>query len=119
MTALYVFVAGGLGCLARYGISSAFHGDSLPWATFGINVAGSFLLGILLVVSGEWLTDQTRTALGVGFLGGFTTFSTFSVQAWADIEGGEPLKAIIYVVASVILGIAAAAAGYYLARAAT
>ena len=118
MTALYVFVAGGLGCLARYGISSAFHGDSLPWATVGINVAGSFLLGVLLVVSGDWLNDQTRTALGVGFLGGFTTFSTFSVQAWADIEGGEPLKAIIHVAASVILGIAAAA-GYYLARAAT
>jgi len=119
MTALYVFVAGGLGCLARYGISNAFHGDALPWATFGINIAGSFLLGMLLVVSGEWLNDQTRTALGVGFLGGFTTFSTFSVQAWADIEGGEPLKALTYVAASVIVGIAAAAAGYYLARAAT
>lgn len=119
MTALYVFFAGGLGCLARYGISNAFHGDSLPWATFGINVAGSFLLGVLLVVSGDWLTDQTRTALGVGFLGGFTTFSTLSVQVWADIEGGEPLKALTYVAASVIFGIGAAAAGYYLARAAT
>lgn len=118
MTALYVFVAGGLGCLARYGISSVFHGDSLPWATVGINVVGSFFLGVLLVMSTGWLTDETRTALGVGFLGGFTTFSTFSVQAWVDIEGGEPLKAFAYVAASVLLGIAAAAAGYYLARAA-
>ena len=118
MTALYVFVAGGLGCLARYGISNMFHGDSLPWATVGINVAGSFLLGVLMVASGEWLSDQTRTALGVGFLGGFTTFSTFSVQAWVDLEGGEPARAFAYVAASVLLGIAAAAAGYYLARAA-
>lgn len=119
MTALYVFVAGGLGCLARYGISNLFHGDSLPWATVGINVVGSFLLGMLLVLSGDWLTDQTRNALGVGFLGGFTTFSTFSVQAWVDMDGGEPVRALVYVVASVVLGITAAAAGYYLARAAT
>jgi len=116
MTALYVFVAGGLGVLARYGISSTVHGAALPWATVGINVVGSFLLGMLLVLSGDWLNDQTRTALGVGFLGGFTTFSTFSVQAWIDIEGGEPIRAFAYVAASVLLGLGAAAAGYYLAR---
>lgn len=116
MTALYVFLAGGLGVLTRYGISNSIHGDALPWATVGINVVGSFLLGMLLVLSGDWLTGQTRAALGVGFLGGFTTFSTFSVQAFTDIEGGEPLRAFVYVAASVLLGIGAAAAGYYLAR---
>ncbi|MGA7397148.1 MAG: CrcB family protein [Solirubrobacterales bacterium] len=116
MIALYVFVAGGLGVLTRYGISSTVHGDALPWVTVGINVVGSFLLGMLLVVSGDWLSDQTRTALGVGFLGGFTTFSTFSVQAWTDIEGGEPIRALAYVAVSVLLGLGAAAAGYYLAR---
>lgn len=102
--------------LTRYGISSTVHGDALPWVTVGINVVGSFLLGMLLVVSGDWLSDQTRTALGVGFLGGFTTFSTFSVQAWTDIEGGEPIRALAYVAVSVLLGLGAAAAGYYLAR---
>ncbi|MGK2955227.1 MAG: fluoride efflux transporter FluC [Solirubrobacterales bacterium] len=119
MTLLLVFVAGGAGVLARYGISTMFHGDALPWATVGINVVGSFLLGVLLVVSGDWLTNQTRTALGVGFLGGFTTFSTFSVQAFADFEGGEPARAFIYIAVSVLAGIGAAAAGFYLARAAT
>ncbi|MBK8294752.1 MAG: CrcB family protein [Solirubrobacterales bacterium] len=87
--------------------------------TVGINVVGSFLLGMLLVLSGDWFTDQTRAALGVGFLGGFTTFSTFSVQAFADIEAGEPGRAFVYVAVSVFAGIGAAAAGYYLARAAT
>ena len=119
MTVLLVFLAGGAGALSRYGLSTLVHGDALPWMTVAINVVGSFFLGVLLVISGDWLTDQTRTALGVGFLGGFTTFSTFSVQAFADIEGGEPARAFLYIAVSVIAGIGAAAAGYYLARAAT
>ena len=119
MTVLLVFVAGGAGVLARYGLSNLVHGDALPWMTVGINVVGSFFLGVLLVVSGDWLSDQTRTALGVGFLGGFTTFSTFSVQAFADLEGGEPGRAFAYIAVSVLAGIGAAACGYYLARAAT
>ena len=108
MTALFVFLAGGAGVLARYGISSAFHGDVLPWATVAINVVGSFLLGILLVVSGDWISTQLRVTIGVGFLGGFTTFSTFSNQAWVDIEAGEPTRAFIYIAASVVLGLFAA-----------
>jgi CrcB protein len=116
MTALLVAAAGALGVLSRYGISSAFHGDALPWATVAINVAGSFLLGVLVVV--DWWTPEARTALGVGFLGGFTTFSTFSVQAVLDVDAGESGRALIYVGASVVLGIAAAAAGFTLARAA-
>jgi CrcB protein len=119
MTVLFVFVAGGAGVLARYGISNHFHGDALVWATVGINVTGSFLLGVLLVFSPDWLSGQTRAALGVGFLGGFTTFSTFSVQAFDDIEAGLPGRAFVYVAVSVLAGIGAAAAGYYLARAAT
>ena len=116
MTALLVALAGAAGVLARYGISSAFHGDLLPWATVAINVAGSFALGVLVVV--DWWTPEARTALGVGFLGGFTTFSTFSVQAVLDVDGGAAGRAVVYVIASVVLGIAAAAAGFAMARAA-
>ena len=101
--------------LARYAISSPVHGDALPWVTVGINVIGSLLLGIL--VSSHTFSDDLRTVVGVGFLGGFTTFSTFSVQAFLDIEAGEPARALIYVVASVLLGLGAAAGGYYLGRA--
>ncbi len=115
MTLLLVGVAGAAGVIARYAISAPFDGDALPWATVGINVGGSLLLGLL--VSSHSFSEDTRTVLGVGFLGGFTTFSTFSVQAFLDIEAGEPLRALIYVAASVLLGLAAAAAGYYLGRA--
>ncbi len=115
MLVLLVGAAGFAGVVARYGISTAFHGDALPWATVAINVAGSFLLGVLVV--NHSLSEDARTALGVGFLGGFTTFSTFTVQAVLDIEAGEPGRAAAYVGASLVLGFAAAAGGYYLARA--
>ena len=115
MVALLVGLAGAVGVWARYAITSPIHGQALPWATVGINVAGSFLLGVL--VSSHTFSQDTRTVIGVGFLGGFTTFSTFSVQAFLDIEAGEPLRALVYVVVSVFVGLAAAAGGYYIGRA--
>ena len=113
---LEMLLAGGLGTLARYEISNRFHGDALPWATLAINVAGSFLLGVLVVLPAGWMTERTRDSLGIGLLGGFTTFSTFSVQAFLDVDAGEPGRALVYIAASVVLGFAAAAAGYFAAR---
>jgi CrcB protein len=116
MTTLYVAVGGMLGVLARYGIGriTLHHGDTLLWSTVAINVVGSFLLGLL--VAEHWFDRDLREGLGVGFLGGFTTFSTFSVQAILEVDGGEPAKAIAYVVASVLGGLVAATAGYALGR---
>ncbi len=79
-----------------------------------INIAGSFLLGLLAAES--WFSRDVREAIGVGFLGGFTTFSTFSVQMVLDVDGGEPWRAALYLVVSVVGGIAAATAGYVLGR---
>jgi CrcB protein len=114
VTILLVALAGAGGVLLRYGISSGFHGDALPWVTVAINVVGSFLLGLLVVA--HWASPQTRTALGVGFLGGFTTFSTFSVQIVLDVDGGEPWRAVAYLLISVVGGVAAATCGYVLGR---
>jgi CrcB protein len=115
MTALYVAVAGAAGVLARYGIGRAtMHSDALLWSTVGINLAGSLLLGML--VGAAWFSRDAREAIGVGFLGGFTTYSTFSVQIVLEADGGRPGTAIAYLAVSVIGGIACAAAGYALGR---
>lgn len=111
-----VGVAGLAGVLARYGITRATIGsEALIWSTVAINVAGSFLLGLL--VASSWFSRDVREAVGVGFLGGFTTFSTFSVQIVIEADGGRPGTAAAYLLASVLGGIAAGAGGYALGRA--
>ena len=116
MTVLLVAAGGVVGVVARYALGTTVTHDTLPWVTVAINVVGSFLLGLLTAV-GTGLAPEVRTALGVGLLGGFTTFSTFSVDVLKQIEAGESGKALLYIVASVILGIGAAAVGYYAGRA--
>lgn len=105
--------AGAAGVSARYAIGQL--SPSL-WVTLAINVAGSLLLGLLLA-QGRELAPEVRDALGVGFLGGFTTFSTFSLQAVLEADGGRPGTAAAYVGASVVLGVGAACAGFYGGRA--
>jgi fluoride exporter len=115
VTALLVGIGGACGVLARYGIGKAtIHTEALMWSTVGINIVGSFLLG--LMAAEHWFSRDVREAVGVGFLGGFTTFSTFSVQIVLDVDGGEPWRAFGYLVASVVGGIAAATCGYVLGR---
>jgi CrcB protein len=115
VTTLLVGLAGLAGVLSRYGLSRlTLHSEALVWTTVGINLAGSFLLGLLVAES--WFSRDVREALGVGFLGGFTTFSTFSVQVVLEVDGGNPGKAAAYLGASVAGGIAAAAAGFVLGR---
>jgi CrcB protein len=115
MTTALVGLGGLIGVLGRYGITRlTLHTDALLWSTVGINIAGSFLLGLL--AAEHWFSRDVREAIGVGLLGGFTTFSTFSVQVVLETDGGKPGKAALYIVASVVGGIAAAAAGYALGR---
>lgn len=115
MATLLVAIGGTLGILARYGITRlTLHTEALVWSTVGINIVGSFLLGLL--VAEHWFDRDLREALGVGLLGGFTTFSTFSVQVVLDVDAGEPGRAFAYLMLSVVGGVAAAAAGYALGR---
>jgi CrcB protein len=116
MKVALVALAGAAGALARYGIGSAAGTRSFPWATLGINLAGSLALGFL-IRAGElrgWSTLVT-VPLAVGFLGAFTTFSTFSVETQTLLRDGRPAAAGAYVSLSVLGGVALAAAGYAVA----
>ena len=111
MNILIVFLGGGLGAVCRYlfGIgvvrfSSPAHG---PLATFMINVIGSFLMGVLIgaLARGTGVSDRWRLLLGVGALGGFTTFSSFSLEAVMMIERKAYPLAAAYLLGSVALGV--------------
>jgi CrcB protein len=112
MTIVYVAAGGLVGTLARYGLSVAF--PSL-WTIAVVNLAGSFLLGLLTHLGAGW-SPEVRTGLGVGVLGGFTTFSTFTVQTVLEADGGRGGRAAAYVAVSVAGGLVAAVAGYVAGR---
>ena len=113
MTWLIVGVAGLAGVLARYGLGVWVQSI---WTIAAINIAGSFLLGVLVTLGGH-LSEEVRDGLGIGFLGGFTTFSTLTVQTVLEADGGRPEVAAAYLAVSVAGGLAAAIAGYVLGRA--
>jgi CrcB protein len=119
----YVSIAifGILGCWARYGMTNlvqAIYGRDFPFATLSINVGGSFLMGFLFIETLERLTvsPELRTGILTGFIGGYTTFSTFEMEILLLVEQGAPIKAVIYIILSVLLGFAAAFFGAYIAR---
>lgn len=113
---LLVAIGGAVGAVARHGTSvlcSGAFGERFPWGTLVVNVVGCFLLGWLMH-SSTVVADATKLAVGTGFLGAFTTFSTFGVQthhAWQR----SPVVAFANVGANVILGLVAAGIGLFLA----
>lgn len=114
---LLVALAGALGAAARYGIGLAVGTRSFPWATLGINVTGSFLLAFVLAGPlAARLSPDLQVALAVGFLGAYTTYSTFSHEAVALWRAGRPGNAAAYVLASVVVGLGAAALGHAAGR---
>lgn len=116
MTVLLVAAGGLIGVLARYGLGTAVSIDNQPWMTLAINVSGSFLLGAVLPWS-DGLSDPARAGIAVGFCGGFTTFSTVSVQVFLDARSGDTSFALLYLAATIAAGVLAAALGYYAGRA--
>lgn len=119
-----VIAGGGLGSAARYlvGIWMVAHaGTGFPWGTFTVNLAGSFLIGLVATLADEAGTigPDTRLFLIAGVLGGFTTFSAFSLESWRLVEQGDVARAMLYIGGSVGLGLAAAIGGMALARAVT
>ena len=96
----------------------AVFGRDFPLATLSINVIGSFLMGFVFILTLERLSVPPTVRVGVltGVLGGYTTFSTFEMEALLLAENGEFLKAALYVILSVVIGFAAAFGGAYIAR---
>ncbi|MBT4161174.1 MAG: fluoride efflux transporter CrcB [Gammaproteobacteria bacterium] len=120
-TLVAIAIGGALGSVARYGMTiycESLLGKDFPYGIFFANIIGSFAIGVcfVLLLERAMLSDLWRSLLMMGFLGGFTTFSTFSLQSIGMIQAGRLLEAGFYILGSVILSIVGAWAGILLAR---
>ncbi len=117
---LVIAIGGGLGTLARYGVSRVLPvaKDSFPWATFVTNLAGAFAIGVFLTLHFARVrpTRWARPFFAVGFLGGFTTFSTLAVETVTLCKDGRAGLGIGYLLASVVAGLVCCSTGVVLAR---
>ncbi len=111
----WVGIGGFLGANARYllgGWMAARWGAGFPYGTFVINVSGSFILGVVMgLLEGHLLSPTVRVAVGIGFVGAYTTFSTFTYETMRLIEDGSVLLALVNVFGSVAIGLAATVVG--------
>ncbi|WP_245910023.1 fluoride efflux transporter CrcB [Nocardia amikacinitolerans] len=115
-----ISVGGGIGAVMRYlvGLRWPSQPDQVPWATFAVNVVGCFSIGILMVLITEvWVAHRLlRPFLGVGLLGGFTTFSTYSVEIRRLLESGAAIEAFGYLGGTVAASLGAVWLGMGVAR---
>ncbi len=119
---LQVALGGALGASGRYLTTTAvarLMGKSFPWGTMTVNVAGSFAMGVLVVLLAHLSGNRFAPLLMTGVLGGFTTFSAFSLDAATLYERGQVGPAAAYILASVILSVMALFAGLWFARSLT
>jgi CrcB protein len=120
-TCLIVMVGGALGTLARYVISviALPISQNLPWGTIWINISGSFIIGLfgtLTLAHGRYpASENLRLFVMIGICGGFTTFSSFSLQTLDLMRNGAVMRAAANVVASVVLCVFAVAVGHFIA----
>lgn len=118
---IYIAIFGVLGCWARYAMTQLVQGlwgNDFPYATLIINLSGAFIMGFLFVETLDRLTisPSLRTGILTGFIGGYTTFSTYAMEAFTLAEAGQATTAGLYVLLSNGLGLLAAFAGAYIAR---
>ena len=121
MQLIYIGIFGGLGCVARYlasGWTYQLVGRNLPYGTLLVNIVGSFLLGLLMTfgLRSTLFSPEIRIGLAVGFMGGFTTFSTFSYETLRLMEDGSLWQAGINVILNVVLCLLFALLGMLVAR---
>lgn len=119
MILLLIALGGAVGSVARYLVGRAVSGtvQDFPIGTFAVNVAGCLIVGVLARLFMNHQSDAPlRVALMVGFCGGFTTFSTFTLETLGLMQGGEWAKAATYVVLSCLVCLGATAAGFAIAK---
>jgi len=123
--ALYVAIGGAIGSVLRYAVTilaAARWGPAVPWGTLIVNVAGSFVIGVVAELAtgrGAFLSPGARIFIATGLCGGFTTFSSYSLDALNLARDGAAAPALLYVLGSVVLGLAAVYLGVAAARAVT
>ena len=118
---MLVFLGGGFGCVARYVSTTCIGivaGTFFPFGTLFVNILGSFVMGFLmmLAITASLLPENLRLLLAVGFLGGFTTFSSFSMETLLLLKGDSFFYVGANIAANVLLGLLAAWLGSLLAR---
>lgn len=118
---IYIGIAGLVGTLCRYwlsGLAARRYGETFPVGTLFVNVVGCFLAGLLFYLMQERfpVSEPYRTAVMVGFLGGFTTFSSYGLQTFALLRDGQLAFAALNVVVSNLAGLVMVWAGYSLAK---
>ncbi len=121
MQLIYIGIFGGLGCVSRYLVSGwtySLLGRGMPYGTLVVNVVGSFLLGLIMEAStrSTLLTNEVRMGITVGFMGGFTTFSTFSYETVRLLEQGSLRQAGANIALNVLVCVIFALLGIFLAR---
>jgi len=121
VTVLWIGLGGFIGANARYFLGRAIierYGSAFPWGTLTVNVIGSLMIGIVLEFIAQRVIENPayRLFLVVGFLGGFTTLSTFAFETVSLLEDDKWARAIAYVLASNVVAIAACFAGVWVVR---
>ena len=112
---ILVAIGGALGSVFRYSIGILFSSFSLttfPWGTLFVNITGSFLMGIVFFISKDFLSEEFKLFLSVGLLGGYTTFSAFSLDVINMLFNRDYLLSILYILSSVFISILFLLAGF-------
>ncbi len=117
---LAVAFGGALGALARYGLGHLavrLGADTFPWGTWAVNLMGCLLIGLVVPFTAEPHQDTARLLVVTGFLGAFTTFSTYSLDTLSLWMAGRPALALANALGSVVLGLGCVGLGVWAARA--
>lgn len=117
LTAIWIAAGGAAGSLARYGLAGLINQNNHPWGTVSVNLLGSLAVGLLVGLWGVHHVNDHQLAMTIGFLGGFTTFSTFALDTVTILQDGRVSLAVASILLSVMGSLVVAIIGLALGRA--